>query len=33
VNSFVTNANCSGVGYSERVGVPEVLAWIESFMQ
>jgi hypothetical protein len=32
VNSFVTNANCSGVGYSERVDVPEVLAWIESFM-
>jgi hypothetical protein len=27
------NANCSGVGYSERVDVPEVLAWIESFMQ
>jgi hypothetical protein len=32
VNSYVTNINCSGVGYSQRVDVPEVLAWIESFM-
>jgi hypothetical protein len=32
VNSFVTNANRSGVGYSQRVDVPEVLAWIKSFM-
>jgi hypothetical protein len=32
VNSFVTNHNCSGVGYSERVDVPEVLAWIRGFM-
>jgi hypothetical protein len=28
VNSYVTNSNCSGVGYSARVDIPEVLAWI-----
>jgi hypothetical protein len=28
VNSYVTNNNCSGVGYSARVDNPEVLAWI-----
>ncbi len=33
VNSYVTNSNCSGVGYSARVDVPEVLAWINSFLQ
>jgi hypothetical protein len=32
VNSYVTNINCSGVGYSQRVDIPEVLAWIHSFM-
>jgi Trypsin len=32
VNSYVTNANCSGVGYSTRVDVPEVLDWIGSFV-
>jgi hypothetical protein len=32
VNSYVTNVNCSGVGYSSRVDIPEVLDWIESFM-
>jgi hypothetical protein len=32
VNSYVTNANCSGVGYSARVDVPETLEWIQSFM-
>jgi hypothetical protein len=31
VNSYVTNVNCSGVGYSQRVDVPDVLAWIRSF--
>jgi hypothetical protein len=25
VNSYVTNVNCSGVGYSARVDIPEVL--------
>lgn len=32
VNSFVTNINCSGVGYSSRVDIPEVLEWIATFM-
>jgi secreted trypsin-like serine protease len=32
VNSYVTNVNCSGVGYSARVDVPETLAWIYTFM-
>ena len=31
VNSYVTNINCSGVGYSFRVDTPEVLEWINSF--
>jgi hypothetical protein len=32
VNSFVTNVNCAGVGYSSRVDIPEVLSWINGFM-
>ena len=32
VNSYVTNYNCSGVGYSQRIDIPEVLAWIGSFL-
>jgi hypothetical protein len=32
VNSYVTNVNCSGVGYSARVDVPEILAWIQVFL-
>jgi hypothetical protein len=32
VNSYVTNHNCSGVGYSARVDIPEILEWIESFL-
>ena len=32
VNSYVTNVNCSGVGYSSRVDIPEVLAWINGFL-
>ena len=32
VNSYVTNVNCSGVGYSARVDIPEVLEWIKTFL-
>jgi hypothetical protein len=32
VNSYVTNGNCAGVGYSSRVDIPEVLDWIGSFL-
>jgi hypothetical protein len=32
VNSYVTNANCAGVGYDTRIDLPERLAWIMSFM-
>ena len=32
VNSYVTNVNCSGVGYSARVDVPQTLAWVQSFL-
>jgi hypothetical protein len=32
VNSYVTNYNCAGVGYSGRVDIPEVLEWIDTFM-
>ena len=33
VNSYVTNYNCAGVGYSSRVDIPEVLEWINGFLQ
>jgi hypothetical protein len=32
VNSYVTNVNCSGVGYSQRIDIPDVLDWIEGFL-
>ncbi|CAN5188640.1 hypothetical protein BH20ACT22_BH20ACT22_03000 [soil metagenome] len=32
VNSYATNSNCAGVTYSQRIDIPEVLAWIRSFM-
>ena len=32
VNSFVTNYNCAGVGFSSRVDIPEVLEWINGFI-
>jgi hypothetical protein len=31
VNSYVTNSNCGGVGYSSRVDLPAVLGWINGF--
>jgi hypothetical protein len=32
VNSYVTNINCAGVGYSSRVDIPAVLAWIGGYL-
>jgi secreted trypsin-like serine protease len=32
VNSYVTNNNCTGVTYSQRIDILEVLAWIDSFL-
>lgn len=32
VNSYVTNVNCAGVGYSQRIDVPAVLDWINSYL-
>lgn len=32
VNSYVANENCTGVTYSQRIDIPEVLAWIHSFL-
>lgn len=32
VNSYVTNGNCAGVTYSQRIDIPEVLAWTRSFL-
>ncbi|MGR9046158.1 MAG: hypothetical protein ACU83N_12740, partial [Gammaproteobacteria bacterium] len=32
VNSYVTNINCAGVGYSSRVDIPAVLDWINTFL-
>ena len=32
VNSFVTNVNCSGIGYSSRVDTRVVRTWIDSFL-
>lgn len=32
VNSYVTNSNCTGVGYSSRVDIPAVLDWINGFL-
>jgi Trypsin len=31
VNSYVTNGNCTGVTYSQRVDIPAVLSWIAGF--
>ncbi len=32
VNSYVTNGNCSGVTYSNRVDLPDILAWIQGIL-
>jgi hypothetical protein len=32
VNSYVTNGNCAGVTYSNRVDLPDILEFIESFL-
>ena len=31
VNSYVNNVNCGGIGYSQRIHLPDILAWIRSF--
>lgn len=31
-NSFVTNSNCSGITYAQRIDIPDILAWINSFL-
>lgn len=33
VNSYATNVNCSGVGYSSRIDIPDILQWINGFLQ
>ena len=32
VNSYVTNSNCGGIGYSSRINRPETLHWIATFL-
>ena len=32
VTSYGTNPNCSGVGYFSRLDIPEVLSWIQGFL-
>lgn len=32
VNSYVTNYNCAGVGYSSRVDIPEILDFINGYL-
>jgi hypothetical protein len=30
-NSYVNNVNCSGVGFAQRVDLPDILTWIRSY--
>lgn len=32
VNSYSTNSNCSGVAYAQRIDVPEILEWLDQFV-
>jgi len=32
INTFVTNGNCTGVTYSNRVDLPEILDFIKDFL-
>ncbi len=33
VNSFVTNYNCTGVTYAQRIDIPDILEWTNTFLQ
>lgn len=33
INAFVTNSNCSGVTYPQRIDIPDILAWIQGFIE
>lgn len=33
LNAFVSNSNCSGVSYAQRIDIPDILAWINSFLE
>jgi Trypsin len=32
VNSYGANPNCSGIGYAQRVDIPDILNWISEFL-
>ncbi len=32
VNSYTPNSSCTGVAYSQRIDVPDVLTWVNSFV-
>jgi hypothetical protein len=33
INAFVSNANCTGIGYGTRVDTVDRLAWINTFLR